>query len=119
MSCHWPSPRLQSAAQRVLDRAERRVAAAPEGSRHEARLKASYLVGGYLASTDLSHDEALARLTTVALANTDDAREARRDIADGLTAGQSRPIITPPTRRRRGDWHGRAITPYEDPPWRK
>ena len=119
MSCHWPSPRLQSAAHRALERAERLIAQAPAGSRHSARLKASYLMGGYLASTELSYDEALARLTTAALANTDDEREASRDITDGLAAGQSKPITTPPTRQRGGDWRSRARAPEEAPQWRK
>lgn len=119
MSCHWPSPRLQSAAHRALERAEQLIAHAPEGSRHSARLKASYLMGGYLASTELSYDEALARLTTAALANTDDEREASRDITDGLAAGLAKPITTPPTRPRGGNWRSRACAPEEAPQWRK
>jgi hypothetical protein len=116
---HWPSSRLQTAAQRALNRAERLIAHAPAGARHSARLKASYLVGGYLASTELSYDEALARLTSAALANADDEREACRDITDGLEAGQSAPITNPTPHRPRGDWHSRASTPQEASAWRK
>lgn len=119
MSCHWPSPRLQSAAQQALERAERLIAHAPVGSRHSARLKAAYLIGGYLAGTELSYDEACERLTIAALANADNEQEARRDITDGLTAGQARPLTSVRPRHRAGDWRSRARTPEEAPPWRK
>lgn len=113
----WPSPRMNSAAESALVRAERLIAQAAVGFRHTARLKAAYLVGGYLASGDLAEDEASARLTAAALGNTDDEKEARRDIADGLKAGQTRPITTPA--RHAESWQSRARTPEETPAWRK
>ena len=115
----WPSPRLQTAAQRALERAERLIAQAPAGTRHNARLKASYLIGGLLDSANISYDAALERLNAVAIGNTDDEREARRDIADGLKAGQSKPITTPHMRQAPSDWRNRTITPAEVPSWRK
>ena len=119
MSRHWSSPRLQTAAQLALDRAERLIAHAPEGSRHSVRIRASYLIGGLLDSANIAYDVAIERLTTAALGNTDEEREARRDIADGLKAGQSKPITTPHMRQGPSDWHNRTITPAEVPSWRK
>ena len=116
-SCPWPSPRLHTAAQTALARAVRLIADAPVGSSHTVRLKASYLIGGYQDSGDLDYDKACTRLTAAALANTDKAHEARRDITDGLKAGQARPITNPS--RHADAWQSRARTPEETPAWRK
>jgi VirE-like protein len=116
-SRHWPSPRLETAAQRALERAVTLIERSEPGQQHVARCRASYLLGGYVGSGQLSYDEASAALAEAVQGTAKDQRKALKDIADGLTAGQTRPITTPT--RRAGPWHSRALTPRETPTWRK
>jgi VirE N-terminal domain len=116
---HWPSPRLRTAAQRALERAVDMIAQAPPGAQHAARCRAAYLVGGYVASGELSDAEALAALEVAVSATAKNSTKAMRDITDALRAGQDKPITTPYRRSQDGHWRQRASTPREAAAWRK
>lgn len=115
---HWPSPRLQTAAQRALERAVQLIADAEPGHQHVARCRAAYLAGGYVGSGQLAYEDAYSALEGAVQDHAKNTRKAMRDITDGLTAGQARPISYPP-RQRGGDWRSRARAPEEVPQWRK
>ena len=58
------------------------------GTRHETRLKAARLLGGYVAGGILTYDEAYAALEAAVARNTDDFARSMKTIVDGLAYGK-------------------------------
>jgi VirE N-terminal domain len=62
------------------------------GNRHHARVRASNLLGGYVAGGFLTYDMAYAVLAEAVRRHTDDFERSTKTILDGLAYGQSRPF---------------------------
>ncbi len=86
----------QAYAQKVLESSCQKIGAAAIGERHNTRIKQAYLVGGYVAGGYLESSAALKELLQAAAANTDDLKEASRDIEDGIKEGQNSDLHPPP-----------------------
>ena len=95
-----PADRRQWDAQQAIKTATEMIdasvpsTATTRGTRHETRLKASRLLGGYVAGGILTYGEAHAALQEVVERNTDDLSRSMQTIADGLHHGQQ-DAITP------------------------
>jgi len=86
-----PDPGYGPAALRL---AVRRVLEAPDGQKHHTLNKMAYLCGGYVASGLLAEAEAGAALgQAIAQRRPTDLAAAHATIADGLRAGQRRPLL--------------------------
>jgi VirE N-terminal domain len=81
------------------------------GNRHHHRLKASELLGGYIAGGILSYDDAYAALEQVVERNTDDFRRSMKTIEDGLRHGQTRPITLDELEAERQAWLDQHLGP--------
>jgi VirE N-terminal domain len=85
-------------AKQVLETARQMIAAsAPPtatsaGNRHETRLRAARLVGGYVGGGILSYGEAYAALEAIVKNYTDNLANALRPIRAGLAYGEAAPI---------------------------
>ena len=78
----------------TLRLAVRRVLEAPDGQKHHTLNKMAYLCGGYVASGLLAEAEAAAALgQAIAQRRPTDLAAAHATIADGLRAGQRRPLL--------------------------
>jgi hypothetical protein len=94
----------------ALDRRLQAVREAPDGSRHAARAKISYLLGGYVAAGYYPMTDVIAALDDAAAANTDNLAGAKRTIRDCVAAGMAAPLyfeavekaasVSQPTSRR-------------------
>ncbi len=88
----------QRHAQQAIETATRMIdasippTATTAGTRHPARLKASRLLGGYVAGNILSYTEASAALKAAVTRNTDDIVRSIKTIIDGLAYGQQAAI---------------------------
>ncbi len=74
------------------------------GTRHEARRKAAYLLGGYIAGSILDYGEARAALAAAVERNTTDFTSAMHTIDDCLTAGQEAAISLEDLEAQRHQW---------------
>ena len=83
-------------AQTVLKSAVEDIQTAPTGEKHSTRLERSRLVGGFVAAGHLDEAEALSELIAAALANTDNASAAEKDVRDGFEDGKKSPVDPPP-----------------------
>src|SRR5439155_19248578 len=88
-----PSDRRERYAQQALDTAVKITDASTLGNRHQARTKAAYLLGGYVAGGVLDYSEAYAALEAAVVRNTDNLPAAMRTIDDCLHAGMDAAII--------------------------
>jgi hypothetical protein len=76
-----------------VDIACRMIRSAPDGQKHHVLLKASNLLGGYVATRNVEYDVALNILShEIRKRHIDDASLADKTIEDGLRHGMSRPI---------------------------
>jgi hypothetical protein len=76
-----------------VDIACRMIRSAPDGEKHHILLRASNLLGGYVATKSMEYDIALNILShEVNKRNIDDPKLARKTIEDGLRHGMARPI---------------------------
>ena len=75
-----------------------------EGTRHKTRLAMGELIGGYVAGSLLDECSALAELESAALANTDNPRQAIKDIQDGFEHGKTTPITLEQKERERAEY---------------
>jgi VirE N-terminal domain len=96
--------RRERYAYRALETAVAMIDASAPGNRHDTRLRASELLGGYVAGGCLTHDEAWGGLAMAVARNTDDLDRAMKTIADGLQHGQARPITLGALEAERRDW---------------
>jgi hypothetical protein len=94
-------------AQHVLATARQMIAASipptatSAGNRHETRLRAARLVGGYVSGGILSYGEAYAALEAIAKDYTDNLANALRPIRAGLAYGEAAPITLEDLERER------------------
>lgn len=66
---------------------------APDGYKHNTLIKASYLMGGYIAGGMVDEDEAVQMLKTrICARNINDKTSAFNTIADGISKGKLKPI---------------------------
>lgn len=78
---------------RKIDIASRMIRLAPDGAKHHTLLKASNLLGGYVATKNIEYDIAFNILAhEIAKKNVDDIALAKKTIEDGLRHGMSLPI---------------------------
>jgi hypothetical protein len=63
-----------------------------KGNRHKSRLRAAYLLGGYIASSLLTYEQARAALEEAVARNTNNFGAAMQTVEKGLGAGQGKPI---------------------------
>jgi len=76
-----------------IDIACRMIRSAPDGQKHHVLLKASNLLGGYVATRNVEYDVALNILShEIRKRHIDDALLADKTIEDGIRHGMSRPI---------------------------
>jgi hypothetical protein len=97
--------RADAYLQRILDDELEELAAAPTGTRHDARLKAARILGRLVAGGELDEDSARSLLMQAATGHIGaDTREAEvaRDLEDGLEYGKR----LPRTLRRRSGQDG-------------
>ena len=76
----------------ALDRRLQAVREAPDGSRHAARAKTGYLLGGYVTAGYYTMADVIAALDDAAAANTDNLAGAKRTIRDCVAAGMAAPL---------------------------
>jgi len=96
--------RRQRYGQQAIDTASKIIDASTRGNRHEARLRASRLLGGYISGGVLSYDEAYTALKGVVERNTDDVPRSLKTIVDGLRHGQDHPITFDELEAQHLDW---------------
>ncbi len=82
----------QRYAQKALERATRMIDASTPGNLHFHRIRAAYLLGGYVAGGILDYEEAYATLATAVERNTSNLPKAIKDIVDCLEEGMHEPI---------------------------
>jgi len=87
-----PPDRRHRYAQQAIETAIKLLDASVDGIRDQQRLKASRLLGGYIAGGVLSEAEAKAGIAAALERNTSDSARAWRVIARGLGYGETAPI---------------------------
>jgi hypothetical protein len=106
-----PADRQKRYAQQAIKTATEMIdasippTATSAGTRHETRLKASRLLGGYIAGDILTCAEACTTLQEAVTRNTDDVPRSMRTIADGLAYGQQAAITLDQLEAERLDWY--------------
>lgn len=76
----------------VINKCLDKIRYAAPGERHLQRRNISRTIGGYVAAGHIDELTAIAMLTEVAIANTDDPKLARREVEDGLQYGKGEPL---------------------------
>jgi hypothetical protein len=99
-----PRDRRERYAQRALEAAVAIIDASVPGTRHHARLRAAYLLGGYVAGGVLREGEAYEALRAAVERNTEDLSNALKTVRDGLRDGQERPISLEELEAERHAW---------------
>jgi hypothetical protein len=96
---HRPTPttstnpdRREQYAQRAIATAVGIIEASTDGNLHEARRRASYLLGGYVGGGILSYGEAYGALRAAVEGRTKHLTAALRTITSGLAKGEAKPI---------------------------
>lgn len=85
---------IQCQVRRALETAIHMIEVSVPGQQHFARCRAAYLLGGFVGSGLLTHDEAYQALEAPVHRTAQDVPRAMKDIADCLKAGQSKPITS-------------------------
>jgi VirE N-terminal domain len=88
----------------AIQTAVRMIHAARLGTRHHTRLRASRLLGGYVAGGFLSYDQAYAVLEHALVGHTDDLKRALKTVEDGLAYGAAHPITLAALEAERRAW---------------
>jgi len=102
----YPTAWVRSIVERRIKAGVRMVADALEGDRHDTRVRAGKLIGGYLAGAyavgydDYSDDDVVNALYNAQIPRTGAQRAERKAIEDGIAYGRKSPItISQPTQR--------------------
>ncbi len=109
-SAPLPADRRQRYAQQAIKTATEMIdasvppTATSAGIRHETRLKASRLLGGYVVGGILPYAEAYAALEAAVARNTEDLPRSMKTIADGLHHGEHDAITLEDLERERQEW---------------
>jgi hypothetical protein len=119
-----PRDRRERYAQQAIQTAVAMIDSSTPGNRHFHRLKASELLGGYIAGGILTEADAYAALEQAVERNTNDVKRSMKTIASGLSHGQARPITLEALEAERQAWlqaHPRTSTQGHHPsmgnPW--
>jgi sugar diacid utilization regulator len=96
--------RRRKYAERAIEVACNIISEASDGSRHEARRRASNLLGGYIGGNQLSETVARAALESAVRCNTDSFQDAMKTIDSGLKHGQKQPITFEQKERERDEY---------------
>jgi hypothetical protein len=119
-----PRDRRERYAQQAIQTAVAMIDSSTPGNRHFHRLKASELLGGYIAGGILTEADAYAALEQAVERNTNDVKRSMKTIASGLSHGQARPITLKALEAERQAWlqaHPRTSTQGHHPsmgnPW--
>jgi hypothetical protein len=91
-------------AVRAIKTAVQMIQAAALGTRHHTRLKASRLLGGFVAGGLISYDQAYNVLEQALIGHTDDMAAALRTVRDGLAHGHAHPITLAALEAERQAW---------------
>lgn len=92
---------IETVVQRRIEAAVDMVTAAPDGTRHNTRLRAARLIGGYLEAaqregvTVMSDDDAIRTLMEARPPSQGSQRAERRAIEAGIAYGRSAPVELP------------------------
>ena len=109
-SAPLPADRRQRYAHQAIDTAVKKIdasippTATSAGTRHETRLKAARLLGGYVAGGILPYAEAYAALEAAVARNTEDLARSMKTIEDGLHHGEQDAITLEDLERERQEW---------------
>ena len=99
-----PSDRRERYAQQALDTAVKIIDASTRGNRHHARTKAADLLGGYVAGSILTRDEALHVLEAAVQRNTDHLQPSLKTIESCLEAVMQEEITLEHLEQERRQW---------------
>lgn len=105
-----PADRRERYARQAIDTAVQMIDASipptptSSGTRHETRLRAARLLGGYVAGGIVTYVEAYAALQNAVARNTDDITRSMKTIEDGLQHGQAQSITLDQLEADRLDW---------------
>ena len=97
----YPEPWVKAILQRRIDAGVRMVSEATEGQRHELRIAAGRLIGGYLAGAEAvgyrtpSEDDIVALLYGAQVPNKGAQVKERKAIVDGIAYGRRSPLAIP------------------------
>lgn len=91
-------------ARQALDTAVKMIDASPPGNRHQARTRAAYLLGGYVAGGLLTRDEALDALEAAVQRNTAHLQPSLKTIEACLEAGMQEAITLEELEQERRQW---------------
>jgi putative DNA primase/helicase len=102
----YPTAWVRSIIERAMRTGVKMVSDALEGDRHDTRVKAGRLIGGYLAGaeavgySDYSDDDVVDALYNAQVPRTGAQRAERKAIADGVAYGRKSPIVIPQPKER-------------------
>jgi len=97
----YPDAWIKAVMQRRIDAGMRMVADALEGDRHETRIRAGRLLGGYLAGAEsvgyhqISDEQIVDMLYGAQIPRTGAQRQERKAIVDGIAYGRRAPLPIP------------------------
>jgi hypothetical protein len=91
-------------AERAIKTAVQMIQAAQMGTRHHTRLKAARLLGGYVAGSLLTEEQAYGALASALVGHTEDLERALKTVEDGLRYGQAHPITLDALEAERQQW---------------
>ena len=74
-----------------VNKALRKIEDSIEGEKHDVRIRISYLFGGWVASGEMTYDDAHRLLINAVLKNTEDPELAIKDVEDSLREGMKSP----------------------------
>jgi VirE N-terminal domain len=111
--------------ERAVRTAVQMIEDARPGTRHHTRLRASRLLGGFVAGGLLTAEQAYGALAQALVGHTEDLERALKTVEDGLRYGQTNPITLEALEAERQDWlaahrplSGMAgDVPPKDDPW--
>jgi hypothetical protein len=107
---------LRRRVERVMEHAARMIAESVPGHQHHARIRAAYLLGGYIAGGLLTEGEAYTVLQPAVEATAHNTRLAMQDITDCLAAGQAKPITAADLD---ADWQAWREAHPQTTPWER
>jgi hypothetical protein len=110
--------------ERAVKTAVEMIRSAALGTRHHSRLRASRLLGGYVAGRLLNEEEAYGALAQALVGHTEGLARALKTLEDGLKYGQAHPITLDALEAEREEWsrqyrnsHPRQQWTPPDDPW--
>jgi hypothetical protein len=111
-----PPDRRQRYAQQALATAIKLLDASADGIRDQQRLKASRLLGGYIAGGVLSEAEAKDGIAAAVERNTTKLQRAWRVVERGLQYGEATPITLDQLEAEYEQWRATYATRHQAPP---